>query len=292
MNEGAPNRNLTQEQLAHYDREGYLFLPDYFPPEEIDLMVGELPEIFSAQGEHVVMEKDGVSVRSVYGSHVTNPVYQSLVRHPRLVDPVRQILGGDVYVYQFKVNAKLGLLGDVWEWHQDYIFWLKEDGLPKPSVVNSVIYLDDVDEFSGPILLLPGTHDEGMIDVSPVEKFSPVYQDSQPWISNLTADLKYSIDNLVIRRLMAKYGIVSTKGKRGSVLLFHPNLVHASAPNMSPNNRAVIIISYSHVNNQPGNAELSRPDFLVSRDYKAVQPLPDEPIFLASKMTRRVEHSV
>jgi ectoine hydroxylase len=35
-----------------------------------------------------------------------------------------------VYIYQFKINVKAAFGGDVWQWHQDYIFWRNEDGMP------------------------------------------------------------------------------------------------------------------------------------------------------------------
>ncbi|MEI9803134.1 MAG: phytanoyl-CoA dioxygenase family protein [Pseudolabrys sp.] len=43
-----------------------------------------------------------------------------MARHPRLVEPLRQLFGENVYVHQFKLNAKAAFEGDVWQWHQDY----------------------------------------------------------------------------------------------------------------------------------------------------------------------------
>jgi ectoine hydroxylase len=46
-------------------------------------------------------------------------VFSVLARHPRLVEPLRQRFGEDVYVHQFKLKAKAPSEGDVWQWHQD-----------------------------------------------------------------------------------------------------------------------------------------------------------------------------
>jgi ectoine hydroxylase len=75
------------------------------------------------------------------------------------------MLKSDANVHQFKINSKAAYRGDVWEWHQDYIFWQREDGMPTARVVNAVVFLDDVNEFNGPLLLIPTSHHLGVIDV-------------------------------------------------------------------------------------------------------------------------------
>jgi hypothetical protein len=38
---------ITSEQLSDYERDGYLFLPEYFSSREVDLMAEELPDVCS-----------------------------------------------------------------------------------------------------------------------------------------------------------------------------------------------------------------------------------------------------
>jgi ectoine hydroxylase len=274
---------ITSEQLETYQQDGYLFLPEYFTAGEVDMLVSELPSVFAEDSPRRVMEKDGYGVRSVYGSHMTSPVFQVLARHPKLVMPVKQILGSEVYVYQFKINAKLALVGDVWEWHQDYVFWLKEDGMLSPRVINAVIFLHEVNEFNGPMFLIPGSHREGVVDVPARNDKQAAYSDSPAWISNLTANLKYSINKDTLTELVKKYGIVAPKGQRGSVLFFHPNMVHASSPNMSPYDRPLAIVSYNSVENVPQSAtKTQRPEFLVSRDCSPVEPISPDALLSSS----------
>src|SRR5690348_2127416 len=137
---GAPPRTagsvgLTHAQRKSYEAEGYLLLPECFSRREVAEMKSELPALFAEESPRRVVEKDGHRVRSVYGSHVTHEVFHRLSRDPRLVQPAQQLLGSEVYVYQFKVNAKAAFGGDLWEWHQDFIFWAKEDGMPAPRAV-------------------------------------------------------------------------------------------------------------------------------------------------------------
>lgn len=269
---------ITKEQVRFFEEQGYLLLPECFTRREVEALRREVPAIFAEDSLRRVVEKDGSFVRSVYGSHMFNETLGLLARHPRLVRPAMQMLGGGVYVYQFKVNAKASFGGDVWEWHQDYIFWMKEDGLPAPQVINAVVFLDEVNEFNGPLYLIPGSHAEGVFDVAakglPGDASSP-YGSSPAWISNLTADLKYSLDKETVARLVRQRGLVAPKGNAGSVLFFHSNVVHGSPNNISPFDRTVVLVSFSRTNNVPAPLKNPRPDFLVSRNYEAIEPVTD-----------------
>ncbi|HYU30530.1 MAG TPA: phytanoyl-CoA dioxygenase family protein [Thermoanaerobaculia bacterium] len=197
----------------------------------------------------------------------------TVTRHPRLVEPAMQILGSPVYVYQFKVNAKIAFLGDVWEWHQDYIFWRQEDGVRAPDLVTISIFLDEVTEFNGPLLMVPESHKTGVIEPQRTVGVPQGYEGSPDWVANLTADLKYSVDKASLTRLVDRTGIVAPKGRAGSVLFFHPNTVHGSVPNLSPYDRRIVLITYNRVDNLPAVQENPRPEFLVSRDSTPIQPL-------------------
>ncbi|HVG22180.1 MAG TPA: phytanoyl-CoA dioxygenase family protein [Blastocatellia bacterium] len=274
---------ITEAQLKQYDKTGFLFLPEFFSSEEVSAMKAELPGIFAEDSPRRVLEKDGNMVRSVYGSHNDNEVFKRLVRLPRIVGPVVKFLGSEVYVYQFKINTKAAFGGDRWEWHQDYEFWRKEDGMPVPRVINVVVYLNEVNEFNGPMFLIPCSHHEGSIDVDARDaafadkKSRPkVYEDSPTWISNLTADLKYSLSQPVVEDLVRKYGIVAPKGQAGSVLFFHGNLVHGSSNNISPFDRVLVFITFNSVQNFPSFEGNKRPDFIVCHDGSPIVPLQED----------------
>jgi ectoine hydroxylase len=60
-------------------------------------------------------------------------------------------------------------------------------------------------------------------------------------------------------------------GPAGTLTAFHPNLVHSSSDNLSPDRRAVLLITYNAVGNAP--IQPTRPDFLVDRDATPVRPM-------------------
>ena len=77
-----------------------------------------------------------------YGATRSAP-FRALVRTPRVLRPVRQVLGtDDVYVYHTKINAKPAIEGTIWMWHQDYNAWSK-DGCPTPNMATFNVMLNE-----------------------------------------------------------------------------------------------------------------------------------------------------
>ncbi|MCA1993183.1 MAG: phytanoyl-CoA dioxygenase family protein [Coleofasciculus sp. S288] len=276
---------LTEEQITTYKNNGFVLLDEYFSRTEIELMKAELPALFAEETSKRVLEEEGNTVRSVHGSHTTNEVFRRLSRHPRLVLPAMHILGSKVYVYQFKINAKAAFSGDVWEWHQDYIFWKKEDGLQTPRVTNALVFLDEMNELNGSLFFMVGSHKEGMIEVK-ARNFKEISGESKvndsSWKSSFTAKLKYSLNQKMIADLALKYKIVSIKALPGSVLFFDSNIVHSSPNNISPFDRSVVIVTFNSIENIPSTVDNPRPDFLVSRDFRPIEPLSDNALLIQS----------
>ena len=251
---------LTTEHLEQFDREGYLFLPDMFTAAEAALLNREAQRVFSMDREEVVREKDGKTARTAFAAQNYNEGFRRLGRHPRLLEPVQQILDGDVYMHQFKVNAKAAFNGDVWQWHQDYGVWSRDDLMPEPRAMNIALFLEDVTEFNGALMFIPRSHKGGVIEAG---------QDVQT-----TSYPLWTIDDETISCLVDEGGIVSPKGKAGSVILFHSNLVHGSPSNMSPFDRTIVYLSLCHVDNHI--RQFKRAKWIAHRDFAPLESLPDD----------------
>ena len=120
MASGVYRMRLSEAQIAEFEVEGYLFLPEVFSFAEVAVLTSELPGIFAQERDEVWREKDGRAVRTAFAVQTYNQAFGCLGRHPRLIEPVEQLLDGRVYMHQFKVNGKEAFDGDVWQWHQDY----------------------------------------------------------------------------------------------------------------------------------------------------------------------------
>jgi ectoine hydroxylase len=255
---------LTASEIATYRQDGVLVLPGLFEPSEIGALQAAFERDATIPGEHRIAEPDGTDVRAVYASHTRQAEYRALTRSSRLLQPAHDLLGPEVYLYQLKINAKPAFGGDMWAWHQDYVAWKIADNIPGPALINVVVFLDDVSEFNGPIIFVPASHTDGLARAGMnAERRSDQHLDPE--------DIALSPDDMAL--LVERHGLISPKGPAGTVVFFHPELVHGSAANMSPFPRRLVIVTYNQVGNTPRPVGEPRPEYLVCRN---TQPLDAE----------------
>ena len=256
---------LTPDQRAQFDRDGFLFFPGHFSPEETKVLTDAVPELYSRREVYNVREKGSDSVRTNFAAHMYSEPFARLGRHPRMLEPVQSILGDRLYMHQFKINGKAAFNGDVWQWHQDYGTWLNDDGMPEARAMNIAIFLDDVSEFNGPLMFIPGSHQKGVVDAK-----HDLTTTSYPL---------WTVDNALIAELVDKAGgrnggLVSPHGPAGSMIMFHGCLLHASGSNLSPFNRVAVYLSLNAVDNHIRRHK--RPEYICHRDFTPIVSLPDD----------------
>jgi ectoine hydroxylase len=252
--------NLTQAQLEQFDRDGYLFFPSRFTPAEIKVLTDEVPRIYAQHRPENVREKGSDAVRTNFAAHMYSAPFARLARHPRMIEPVEAALNEKLYMHQYKINGKMAFDGDVWQWHQDYGTWKNDDDMPDARAMNIAIFLDEVNEFNGPLMFIPGSHKLGVLDAG-----HDVSTTSYPL---------WTIDNQTISKLVERGGIVAPKGPAGSMIMFHGCLVHASSSNLSPWNRVSVYLSLCAVSNHI--RRFKRPGYIAHRDFAPIQTLPDD----------------
>lgn len=250
---------LTEAQLQQFDEEGYLFFPDLFSPEEAGLLKKEAEKIYQEDREEVWRESNGVA-RTAFAAHTYNESFRRLGAHPRLIGPVSQLLGGDLYMHQYKVNAKAAFDGAVWQWHQDYGTWKRDDEMPEPRAMNIAVFLDDVTAANGPLLFIPGSHKVGVVDAG-----HDLETTSYPL---------WTLDRDKVTELAERGGCVAPTGKAGGMLLFSSLLVHASPANISPFGRTIVYLSLCHVDNHI--RAFNRKEWIAHRDFTPIKPLADD----------------
>ena len=251
---------LTRQQIEQFDRDGYLFFPSLFTQREIDVLNAEVPRLYAQHRPENVREKGSDAVRTNFAAHMYSAPFARLARHPRMVQPVTGLFGEAVYMHQFKINGKMAFDGDVWQWHQDYGTWKNDDHMPEARAMNVAIFLDEVNEFNGPLMFIPGSHKLGVVEAG-----HDVTTTSYPL---------WTIDNDTIRKLVERGGIVAPKGPPGSMIMFHSCLVHASSSNLSPWNRVNVYLSLCAVSNHI--RRFKRPEYIAHRDFTPIDCLPDD----------------
>ena len=250
---------LSRQQLQQFDREGYLFLPDLFSAEEMAVLRDEAVAIFHTDRKEIWREASG-SPRTAFAAHTYNEAFRLLGAHPRMIRPVEQVFGEQLYMHQFKINAKSAFDGEVWQWHQDYGTWARDDGMPEPRAMNISVFVDEVLPINGPLMLVPRSHKEGVLQAG-----HDVSTTSYPL---------WTLDNATVERLVRQGGIFTPTAKPGAVLMFHGNLVHGSAGNITPYPRKIVYLTLNAVSNYIRTP--TRPDWIAHRDFRPIEPVPDE----------------
>jgi len=250
---------LTKAQRADFDRDGYVFMPNLFSPEEVGVLRDAAEEIYASDREEVWRETSGAP-RTAFAAHTYDEAHRRLGSHPRLIEPVMQLLGEQVYMHQYKINAKAAFDGDVWQWHQDYGTWARDDGMPEPRAMNISVFLDEVTPANGPLLLIPGSHKKGVVEAG---------HDLQT-----TSYPLWTLDRETVRKLADEGGLVAPIGEPGSVLMFHGNMVHASPANISPWSRVIVYLSLCAVSNHI--TKFKRKEWIAHRDFTPIEPLDDD----------------
>ena len=266
---------LSAAQHEQFERDGYLFFPGLFSADETRALTAEVPSLYSRREAYNVREKGKDSVRTNFAAHLYSEPFAKLARHPRMVEPVQELLGEALYMHQFKINGKMAFEGDVWQWHQDYGTWLNDDAMPTERAMNVAIFLDDVTDFNGPLMFIPGSHRRGVVDAK-----HDLTTTSYPL---------WTVDNELIAQLVERAGgkggfdaegrfvpggIVAPKGPAGSMILFHSCLVHASGSNLSPHNRVSVYLSLCAISNHI--RRFKRPEYIAHRDFRPIECLPDD----------------
>lgn len=250
---------LTAEQLTQFDEQGYLFLPSCFSEEEVAVLADEAEAIYASDRQEVWRESSGAP-RTAFAAHTYNEAFRLLGAHPRLIDPVSQLFGEPVYMHQFKVNAKAAFDGEVWQWHQDYGTWARDDGMPEPRAMNIAVFIDEVRPINGPLMIIPKSHRQGVLQAG-----HDLETTSYPL---------WTLDRETVTRLADEGGIVAPTGPAGSVLMFHGNLVHASPPNITPYPRKIVYLTLCAVSNHI--TKFTRPEWIAHRDFTPIEPVADD----------------
>ena len=261
---------LTAQQTKQFHEDGWLFMPDMFSPQEVAALASEAIDIFKSDRKEIWREKNGAP-RTAFAAHTYNEAFAILGRHPRLIEPLEQLWGEGVYMHQYKINAKERFDGDVWQWHQDYGTWARDDGMPEPRAMNISVFLDEVFPFNGALMLIPKSHRQGVLAAGH-DKSTTSYP-------------LWTLDNNDVDRLVQEGSLVAPTGKPGGVLMFHGNLVHGSSANITPFPRKIVYLTLNACSNYIRKP--TRPEYIAHQDFAPIKPCADDALMQYALRYRR-----
>ena len=211
-----PLNRLTSEQVDAYHRNGFYF-PVVAISESDAAQCRAKLESYEAEHESIM--------RTVLRNkpHLVFTWINEIIRDPRIVDVVEDVLGPNILVWGSNFFIKDAHDPAYVSWHQDSTYW----GLSHSDVMTAWIALSDVTVENGAMRMLPGSH---LIDQLPhVDTFAE--------------------NNLLTRGQEAQVDVDESKAvdvplKPGEMSLHNVRMVHGSNPNPTDSRRIGLAIRY------------------------------------------------
>lgn len=217
---------LSADQIAFYEREGYLILENRVPDEVMQAIRAEIARFrdvaagMTASDDKIDLEDShspgDPRIRRVKLPHTQSKVVDDLMRSDHILAPVRDLIGQNLRLQTTKLNMKSAGYGAAVEWHQDWAFY----PYTNDDVLAVGLIIDDMSAENGPLMVFPGTH-RGEI-------FPHHHEGCFVGAMDLDA---CGLDMADAVPLM---------GPAGSISIHHARIVHGSALNTSTRDRRII----------------------------------------------------
>ncbi len=243
---------LSDEQVAQFQRDGYLLVRGLFDAEEARILqtAAKNDHAFK-QNAHDLKDGEGGNAQLVLWNKAGEDLWGSIARSRRLVDGMERLLGDEVYHYHSKMSIKEPYTGGAWSWHQDYGYWYM-NGCLFPDMGSVFIAVDPNTRENGCLQVLRGSHLMGRIEHG---RFG-----DQTGADPERVDAATKIMELVYVEMAP-----------GDALFFHSNTLHRSDQNKSPNPRWSLLCCYNTRHNNPYKTS-------HHPNYEPLERLPDEAI--------------
>jgi ectoine hydroxylase-related dioxygenase (phytanoyl-CoA dioxygenase family) len=223
---------LTPQQVADYERDGYLSGVRILDDAQIDRLLEELEVFFEPDHPgrelwyeyHTNESNDPNTVLfHALGAWRIAPGFHDLLWHPALVVPASQLLGGAVRFWHDQLFCKPAHHGGVVAWHQDYSYWTRTQPM---AHLTCWIGLDDSTRDNGCVHYVPGSH---RWDLLP--------------ITGLAGDMEAIREALNPQQWEQFQKPVAVELKRGEATFHHPLMVHGSFENRTDRPRRAAVVN-------------------------------------------------
>jgi ectoine hydroxylase-related dioxygenase (phytanoyl-CoA dioxygenase family) len=231
------NFELTAQQIADYNRDGYVIIRNFLNNDEVK-------KLYAIATEDDMMRKHSFDLNDQAGKKTKlalwykpgNDAYGLLSKSERIINSVDKLMEGDSAVCHFhsKLMQKEPKVGGAWEWHQDYGYWYKNEFLFPGQMISVMVAITGANKENGCLQVIKGTHKMGRIEHG--------FSGEQVGASQHYVDLALKTQEIIYVEI-----------KAGDALFFHSNLLHRSEANLSDNSRWSLISCYNRSSNVPYN---------------------------------------
>jgi len=206
---------LTQAQQGEYRRSGIHFPVDVVSQDEAAGLLARFERVEAAHGGRL-------PARINQKPYLLYPWMHDLIRHPRILDAVEDVLGPDLLCWGAQFFAKNARDPSYVTWHQDGTYW----GLSTPDVVTAWVALTPSTPENGCMQVVPGTHRERVEHV-----------DTFPESNLLSRGQEIRIE-------VRQEEVVPVILRPGQMSLHHVLIFHGSEPNKADHRRVGFAIRY------------------------------------------------
>lgn len=208
---------LTPQQIEQFNRDGYVRPVPIFDEQEI----GEIRRDFDELLQKVIAA--GGDSYSISSAHLKYGRVYDLLKHPRIVDCVTDILGPNVVGWGSHFFCKMPHDGKAVAWHQDASYW----PLSPSKAVTVWLAIDDADVENACMKFISGSHHSGHL----------TYRPSDSHEHNV---LNQTVEN------PQQYGeVVYDELRAGEISIHSDLLLHGSDANESDRRRCGLTIRYA-----------------------------------------------
>lgn len=206
---------LDPAAVAAYHRDGIHFPVRVFDADEAARMLARLEAIEAQHGGRL-------PARINQKAHLLFPWMDALIRHPRILDAVEDLLGPDLLCWSAQFFAKNAHDPSYVSWHQDGTYW----GLSSPDVVTAWVAFTPSTVESGCMRVIPGTQHR---QVAHNDTFAEANLLSRGQEIAMEVDESKAVDVILAP---------------GEMSLHHVLLCHGSEPNRADHRRIGFAIRY------------------------------------------------
>ncbi len=219
---------LTENQIADYERDGFLSPIQVFKKHEI----ASLRTHFENFENHFGGIDEAASVRT--DLHLLQDWAWSVINDARIVIPITQILGPNVLLWSTQWFIKEPGDQKIVSFHQDANYW----GLEPHDVATAWLALSDASIETGPMNFVSGSHLEELYDHTNTFAENNLLSRGQEINRNIDINL-------------CKLSPL----KAGEMSIHHVRTIHNSGPNESKNRRIGMVLRYcaTHVRQTKGS---------------------------------------
>ena len=202
---------------AAYERDGYYFPLRAMSTHDAKRYIEALESYEQAQG-------GPLQSNMRHQVHLLFTWANELVRHPKILDAVEQVIGPNILCWVTNFFIKEPKDGNFVTWHQDATYWGLE---PLDKIITAWLAFTDAPVESGAMKFMPGSHRDGQI----------AHQDT------------FHENNLLSRGQEIAVEVDESKAtdvvlKAGEFSLHHVLMAHGSHPNLTDNRRIGLAIRY------------------------------------------------